>query len=281
MEIPFLRLEGVTYQYPDGTRALDDISLEIHKGRKIALLGNNGAGKSTLLLHLNAILAPTSGELFFKGEPFTYKRKAKRLLREEVGIVFQDPDTQLFSSSVYEDIKYGPGNMGLTLEEIKDRVDEVMVMTETDSLKDKPPHLLSLGQKKRVAIAGVLAMQPKLLIMDEPMAGLDPYYADKIFNILNRIINPDRSIIISTHDVDFAFEWADELWIMSSGQMISRGNPIEIFQKEEILSASHLKKPWIMDVYEQVRNYARVEHYPRSREELFKALQTMNQQLLV
>ncbi|MDF1511426.1 ATP-binding cassette domain-containing protein [Robertmurraya sp. DFI.2.37] len=143
----FLELKNVSYQYPDGTLALNNISLKITMGKKIALLGNNGAGKSTLLLHLNAVLAPTRGQLYYKGEEFTYKRKEKNKLRGDVGIVFQDPDTQLFSSSVYDDIQYGPRNMGLSKEEVESRVLTAMKLTDTMSLKEKPPHFLSVGQK--------------------------------------------------------------------------------------------------------------------------------------
>lgn len=276
MDKPLIRLDDVTFQYPDGTQALKHISLQIKKGRKIALLGNNGAGKSTLLLQFNAILAPTSGQLIYKGESITYKRSEKNMLRQQVGIVFQDPDTQLFASTVFEDIQYGPRNMGLSQEEVISRVEYAMHLTETDSLMDKPPHLLSLGQKKRVAIAGVLAMNPELMILDEPTAGLDPYYTEKILDILNTIFNPNRSILISTHDVDFAYEWADELWIMSDGHLISVGSPVEVFQNTENLSKSHLKKPWIMDVFDQIKDLVDTNEYPSSRKELMMILQKIN-----
>lgn len=276
MEQPFLKLKDLSYQYPDGTMALNNISIEIKKGRKIALLGNNGAGKSTLLLHLNAILAPISGHLFYKGKNFTYTRREKRMLRQQVGIVFQDPDAQIVSSSVYEDIRYGPRNMGLSPTEVKDRVETAMEMTDTVSLKEKPPHFLSLGQKKRVAIAGVLAMNPELMILDEPTSGLDPYYTEKVLNILNVVSKENCTILISTHDVDFAYEWADEVWIMVDGRMISVGSPIEVFQDESIVHKSHLKKPWIIDVFDQVSGLLKVRKYPRSRSELLKMLQEVS-----
>jgi cobalt/nickel transport system ATP-binding protein len=276
MNVPILELVAISYQYPDNTVALDNVSLKIERGRKIALLGNNGAGKTTLLLHLNAILTPTSGYMLFNGERITYKRIEKKKLRQHVGIVFQDPDTQLFSSSVYEDIKYGPRNMGLTPEKVKEAVDVAIALTETASLKEKPPHFLSLGQKKRVAIAGVLAMNPELIILDEPTAGLDPYYTKKIMNILNTIQTENRTIIISTHDVNLAFEWADEVWIMNDGKIISSGCPTIVFQNETILQKCHLEKPWIMDVFESIKGQIKDENYPRTRRELLKIIQDLN-----
>ncbi|PWA12209.1 energy-coupling factor ABC transporter ATP-binding protein [Pueribacillus theae] len=273
MNIPILELKGISYQYPDHTAALKNVSLKIERGKKIALLGNNGAGKSTLLLHLNAILTPSAGHMLFKGERMTYKRIEKQKLRQHVGIVFQDPDSQLFSSSVYEDIKYGPRNMGLAPEKVKEAVDVAMALTETASLKEKPPHFLSLGQKKRVAIAGVLAMNPELLILDEPTAGLDPYYTKKIMNVLNAIQNENRTMIISTHDVNLAFEWADEVWIMNDGKIISTGCPTIVFQDEAILNKSHLEKPWIMDVFETIKGPMKNISYPRSRIELLRSIQ--------
>lgn len=276
MHVPILELKDISYQYSDHTVALKNVSLKIERGRKIALLGNNGAGKSTLLLHLNAILIPSTGHMLFRGKRITYKRIEKQKLRQHVGIVFQNPDSQLFASSVYEDIKYGPRNMGWTPEKVKEAVDAAMALTETDSLKEKPPHFLSLGQKKRVAIAGVLAMNPELLILDEPTAGLDPYYTKKIMNILNTIQNENRTIIISTHDVNLAFEWADEVWIMNDGQIISSGCPTIVFQDEAILHKSHLEKPWIMDVFETIKGQMKEVSYPRSRIELLKSIQDLN-----
>lgn len=270
---PFLELKNVSYQYPDGTLALNNISLQIITGKKIALLGNNGAGKSTLLLHLNAVLAPTTGQLYYKGKDFTYKRKEKNKLRGDVGIVFQDPDTQLFSSSVYDDIQYGPRNMGLSKEEVESRVLEAMEMTDTMSLKEKPPHFLSVGQKKRVAIASVLSMKPALMIFDEPTAGLDPYYTNRILNILNQLATKERTILVSTHDVDFAYEWADEIWLLSEGMLIARNAPFEIFQDQTLLAKSHLRQPWVLEVFAKIKEPLKMSTCPRSKEELLTILE--------
>lgn len=277
MNLPIIELQDISYRYSDNTLALKNVSLKIERGRKIALLGNNGAGKSTLLLHLNAILTPSTGHMLFKGGRFTYKRMEKQKLRQHVGIVFQDPDSQLFSANVYEDIKYGPRNMGLPPKEIKKAVDVAMALTDTGSLKEKPPHFLSLGQKKRVAIAGILAMNPELLILDEPTAGLDSYYTKNIMNVLNKIQTKNHTIIISTHDVNLAFEWADEVWIMNNGKIISSGCPTIVFQDEAILNKSHLEKPWIMDVFESMKDQNKNVSCPRSRIELLRIIQDFKQ----
>lgn len=267
-----LEIENLSHQYPDGTMALQSVSLTIEKGKKIALLGNNGAGKSTLFLHLNAILQPTSGKMYYKGKPFTYKRKEKQKLRADVGVVFQDPETQLFSSSVYDDIQYGPLNMGLPKEQVEKAVQRAMELTETESLKDKPPHFLSIGQKKRAAIATVLSMNPSLLILDEPTAGLDPYYSNKILHILDEVSSEERTIIISTHDIDFAFEWADEIWVISGGRLIAQDFPVQVFQNKEVLEKSHLRLPWVLEVFEQMAGQADSMQPPNSKEELFALL---------
>lgn len=274
MTTPFIELQNLTYQYPDGTVALNNISLEIEQGKKIALLGNNGAGKSTLLLHLNAILTPTSGKFFYKGNAFTYKRKEKKLLRGDVGVVFQDSETQLFSSSVYEDIQYGPRNMGLSKEQVDEVVQKAMELTDTLSLKEKPPHFLSIGQKKRAAIATVLSMNPSLMIFDEPTAGLDPYYSNRIVSILEQSANENRTILVSTHDIDFAYEWADEIWVLSGGKLIAKNRPVEVFQDASVLEQSHLRLPWVLEVYEKVKGGLNEQNSPRSKEELFEMLQT-------
>ncbi|HZG70889.1 MAG TPA: ATP-binding cassette domain-containing protein [Chondromyces sp.] len=253
MSGPLLEMEGVSYQYPDGTAALDDVSLKIEQGKKIVLLGNNGAGKSTLFLHFNAILRPASGSIRFLGEKLRYKQREVRKLRQRVGIVFQNPDTQLFSTSVYEDIKYGPANLGWPAHEVEMAVEEAMIRTEVDSLKDRPPHLLSLGQKKRVTIAGILAMKPDLLILDEPTAGMDSYYSKKIMGILDSVMNPERSIVLSTHDVNLAYEWADQILVMKNGRLMAKGNPDVIFFNEELCRECHLEKPWIVEMYEKIR----------------------------
>ncbi|WHY03348.1 ATP-binding cassette domain-containing protein [Neobacillus sp. DY30] len=274
MSEQILTFEQVSYQYADGTMALNQINLSIEKGKKIALLGNNGAGKSTLFLLMNGILKPTSGSIFYSGKKLTYKRKEIQQLRQKVGIVFQNSETQLFSSSVYDDIKFGPKNLNLPTEEIERLVKEVITLTETESLKDKPPHFLSIGQKKRVAIAGIVAIDPELMVLDEPTDGLDPYYSNRIMEIMDKMNHRNRTILLSTHNVDLAYEWADEIIILNNGHLLAQGTPIEVFNKKEILEKSHLQKPWIMEVFEKFhRTDFSNKKYPRSKAELFEMME--------
>jgi cobalt/nickel transport system ATP-binding protein len=163
----------------------------------------------------------------------------------------QNSETQLFSSCVYEDIKFGPKNLNLPTEEIERRVKKVITLTETELLKDKPPHFLSMGQKKRAAIAGIVAINPELMVLDEPTDGLDPYYSNRIMEILDKMNHRNRTILLSTHNVDLAYEWADEIIILNNGHLLAQGTPIEVFNKKEILEKSHLQKPWIIEVFEK------------------------------
>lgn len=271
MSEPIITFKQVSFQYADGTMALNQINLSIEKGKKIALIGNNGAGKSTLFLLLNGILKPTSGSILFNGMKLAYKRKEIQQLRQQVGIVFQNPETQLFSSSVYDDIKFGPKNLDLLPEEIERRVNEVMILTDTELLKDKPPHFLSIGQKKRVAIAGIVAMNPDLMVLDEPTAGLDPYYSNRMMDLLEDIHHENQTILLSTHNVNLAYEWADEVIILNNGHLLTQGTAVEVFKKREILEKSHLQVPWMMEVFERFYGTnITIEKYPRSKEQLFE-----------
>lgn len=246
--VNYFELANISYRYPDGTHALRDLSLTIGRGERIALIGHNGAGKSTLFQQLNGILQPTTGEVLFNGQKMSYRKKELKRVREHVGIVFQDPDAQLFSGNVKQDIAFGPTNLGLTQQEVQARVDWAIAQTEIDSLADKPIHFLSLGQKKRVAIAGVLAMQPAVLILDEPTAGLDHYYANQIFSLLRQLETPERTVLLSTHDTQLAYEWADRIVVLHEGTIIYDGNPYDIFSQDDLLQKAHLEKPWVFDV---------------------------------
>lgn len=278
MKTPIVSMKNVTYKYPDKTLVLKNLSLNIDRGKKIALIGNNGAGKSTLFLLLNGILKPTSGDLFFNKSKISYTRKDLKKLRQKVGIVFQQPDAQLFSSSVYEDIKFGPRNLGLSPEKIQIAVNEAIMLTETGDFKDKPPHFLSLGQKKRVAIAGIIAMKPELMVLDEPTAGLDPYYAKKIMKILEDIHHENRTILLSTHNVDLAYEWANEIIVLHNGAIKAQGTPDEVFQNKELLHQCHLEQPMILEIYQQLlaRHHASIAtEYPISKKQLIEKLTSL------
>jgi len=218
---PILELQEVCFRYPDGSVGLDKCSFSIQRGNRIALLGANGAGKTTLFLHLNGILKPKSGRVFFNGSPLDYSRQGLHNLRSRIGLVFQNPDSQLFSASVREDVSFGPLNLGLDNETVKSRVEDALKSVGMLNCADKPVHNLSYGQKKRVCIAGVLAMQPDVLILDEPMAGLDVAMQVELTHILERVHTEGMTIIIATHDIDFAYQWADFLTVLVKGSCAS------------------------------------------------------------
>jgi cobalt/nickel transport system ATP-binding protein len=159
-------------------------------------------------------------------------------------------------------------------EELEKTVHEAMILTETESLKDKPPHFLSIGQKKRVAIAGIIAMNPELMILDEPTAGLDPYYSKKIMQLLHNLDHENRTILLSTHNVDLAYEWADEVIILNNGKIIAQGSPVEVFQNTEAIQQSHIEKPWIMEIFEHLAETKvfSQKNYPTSKKELFEMM---------
>lgn len=271
-------IENLTHCYADGTIALRNLSLTVKQGKKIAILGNNGAGKSTLLLHLNGILQPTNGTIRFKGREVKYDRKSLLSLRKHVGIVFQDPDSQLFSANVIQDIAFGPQNLGLPKEEVLRKVEWAMEQTETTEFSDKPTHFLSLGQKKRVAIAGVLAMDPEIIILDEPTAGLDSYFSKQIMNVLDHIQKQGKTIILSTHDVNLAYQWADEIIIMHDGEILCYGDPVTVFKQAHLIRKAHLDAPWVMETFQflvQEKFFSSNEAIPQNKEELFQKISSI------
>ncbi len=232
-----LTLQNVTYRYPDGTTALDDCSLTICRGARTAVLGANGAGKTTLFLHLNGILRPSGGLVLCKSVPLDYSRSGLRKLRSLVGLVFQNPDNQLFSASVREDVSFGPMNMGLAENEVRKRVEESLQTVGMTEAADRPVHNLSYGQKKRVCIAGVLAMRPEIVVLDEPMAGLDAAMQEELLAVLDRLHRAGMSIIIATHDLDFAYGWADNSIVLQAGRLLADGPPEEILLREDVQSS--------------------------------------------
>ncbi|MCL6634736.1 MAG: ATP-binding cassette domain-containing protein [Peptococcaceae bacterium] len=266
-----LEAVGVEFAYPDGTRALKGVSMGIEKGKKVAVLGPNGAGKSTVFLHFNGILRPGRGRIRFAGKDVRYDHASLMELRKNVGIVFQDPDTQLFSASVFQEISFGPLNLGLPREQVEKRVREAMAATEITALAKKPTHLLSYGQKKRVSIADILAMEPAVIICDEPTAWLDPGHSRQVLELFERISRQGTTIVMSTHDVDTAFAFADYIFVMNDGCVVGEGAPQDVFQNEALLKAADLEKPWLIDVYQRLKEKGWVNNGappPRTREEL-------------
>ena len=245
-----LETKDVSYKYPDGTPALKDVNFHASKGEIVALLGPNGAGKSTLFLHFNGILRPSSGKIMVEEVPLNYNKKAIMNVRQKVGIVFQNPDDQLFAPTVAEDVSFGPLNMGLDQDEVEKRVTESLKRVGMSGFEKKPPHHLSGGQKKRVAIAGILAMRPGIMVLDEPTSGLDPKGASQILHLLNQLNQEGMTIVISTHDVDLVPLYASQVYIISDGHIIKEGTPQDVFGDVETIRNANLRLPRIAHLME-------------------------------
>lgn len=249
-----METKQLCFNYPDGTPALKDLSIQIQKGKTTGILGGNGAGKSTLFLNLNGILRPTSGQVYHKNLPISYSSKSLNQLRQSVGIVFQDPDTQLFSASVYQDVSFGVVNLGLPKSEAHLRTENALKRTGTYELRQKPTHSLSYGQKKRVALAGIIAMEPEVLILDEPTAGLDPQGVSEIMQLI-RELQQDLgiAILIATHDMDLVPMYCDYIYLLNQGEIVGCGSPDEIFNQPSLLRQIHLRLPRIGHLMELLK----------------------------
>ena len=234
-----VEVKELEFSYPDSTHALLGISFKITHGESVAIVGANGAGKSTLLLHLNGYLTPTIGQVRIGDFPLT--KETLQEVRRTVGMVFQDPDDQLFMSTVYDDVAFGPLNLGLPIAEVDTRVQMALETVGVAHLKNRPPHRLSSGQKRRVAIATVLSMTPDILVMDEPTAGLDPQARRQLINLLHTF---KHSKIIATHDLDMVMDLCERTIILHDGKIKADGPTSEIFQNEQLLAESHLEKPF-------------------------------------
>ena len=246
-----IEAKDLCYTYEDGTTALDHVSFFAEEGCVTGILGSNGAGKSTLFLNLNGVLTPAGGEVLLDGEKVSYTRQGLTELRRKVGIVFQDPDDQLFSADVYRDVSFGPVNLGLPEDEVRRRVESALELTGISDLRGKPTHALSYGQKKRAAIAGVAAMQPRVMILDEPTAGLDPQGVSDIMKLLKKLRSElGMTIILATHDMDIVPLYCDRVFLLSGGKMLRSGTPEEVFSDPEELRRNHLRLPRIAHLME-------------------------------
>ena len=239
-----LEVKDLTYTYEDGTRALDGLSLTARAGEVTGILGANGAGKSTLFLALNGVLTPASGAVFLGGKPVSWRRKDLPELRRRVGIVFQDPDDQLFSADVYRDVSFGAVNLGLPEGEVRRRVDAALERTGAAAFARKPTHALSYGQKKRAAIAGVLVMEPEVLILDEPTAGLDPEGVEEMVGLLAELGKDGaRTIFLATHDMDLVARCCHRVCLLERGRTVWQGTPGDLFRQRGLLEEHHLRLP--------------------------------------
>lgn len=265
-------VQNVTYSYPDTTTAIENISLQIPIGAKIALLGPNGAGKSTLLHHLNGLKLPQEGSISIMGIPLN--KKSAKTIRQKVGLVFQDPDDQVISGTVWEDVQFGPRNLGMSEAEIEAVCNVALGSVGMLEFKQRAPYQLSYGQKKRVAIAGILAMTPDIVILDEPMSYLDPKGQDEVAALLQGLNFMGKTILLSTHDVDFAVSWADTVIIMKDGRLLAYGGP-ELLVDEEWIRKADLHLPRIARLFRMIPNL-NLEKLPTNEQQaarlLFKLL---------
>ena len=248
-----LSTKNLSYTYPDGTHALKNVNMDILKGQKVAIMGPNGAGKSTLFSHFNGLTEPTSGHIELDGKTMKYDKDTLLEVRQKVGIVFQDPNDQLFAPTVKEDVAFGPMNLGLSYEEVEKRVNEALELVGMEKFRDKTPHHLSGGQQKRVAIAGIIAMRPEIMILDEPTAGLDPEGVDKVLDILNDLNNDGMSIVISSHDIEMVNGFAEKIFVLNEGEILASGDKHNIFSNKELLKTAHLKAPIATEILYQLK----------------------------
>lgn len=239
-------VQGLNYTYPDGTRAIKNLNLQIKEHKRVAVLGANGSGKTTLLYHFNGLILPQDGQIRIFGEKVS--KKNIKTIRQKVGLLFDNPDNQLFSTTVFNDVAFGPRNLGLDENTVLEKVQRAMELVNVIDLKDKTPYNLSLGQKKRVAIAGVLAMEPSLLLLDEPFSGLDPISLKHFLNILDDLFAKGTTQVISTHDVDIAYSWADEVIILDKGKILAEGG-VELLQDARLMERACLGVPMLARVF--------------------------------
>jgi len=242
MSEPVLDVRGLAYAYPDGHQALFGVDLHVHAGERVALLGPNGAGKTTFVLHLNGILQPGAGSVSVSG--LGVEKANLREIRRRVGVVFQDPDDQLFMPRVREDVAFGPANLGLKGAELEARVTEALEQVGMGEFADRPPHHLSYGQRRRVAVATVLAMRPEILVLDEPSSNLDPASRRELADILRSL---DVTVLMVTHDLPYALELCERSVILSDGAIVADGPTRAILTDEKTMRAHRLELPFGFD----------------------------------
>jgi len=255
-----IKVRDVQFSYPAGVAAIKGVSLEIQRGERVAILGPNGSGKSTLILLIAGLLSPQNGEITVFDEKTTSKTFQK--LRSRIGVVFQDPDDQLFTQSVIEDIEYGPKNLRLPEEDIKRRSSHVLAKMGIDHLKDRPPHRLSFGEKKKVSLATALVLEPELLMFDEPTSNLDLVSRRGLIDTLNELNRAGTTTVISTHDVEALPELADRVIVINHGTMFGEGEIHMILQNSKLLKSAGLESPAIVRLFTELKSKGLVETVP-------------------
>ena len=234
-------LQCETHTYPDGTVGMHDVDFSVYPDEVVALVGGNGAGKSTLLEHLNATLVPDDGELVVDGTAITEDNKAHA--RQQVGFVFQDADTQLVAPTVLDDVLFGLQNYGVSGAEAEERAKQALETVDAGHLVDRVPHYLSGGEKRLVGLAGVLVLEPSVIVLDEPLAGLDPTRSRLVADRIRQIHSDGISVVLSTHDLEFAAEVADRICVMADGNIVGSGTPREVFYDDTLLDQANLHPP--------------------------------------
>ncbi|MGK9461737.1 ATP-binding cassette domain-containing protein [Streptomyces sp. G6] len=242
-EAALVALRGVSFAYEEGPDVLTGLDFAVREGRALALLGRNGSGKTTLMRLLSGGLKPRAGRLTLDGEPVVYDRRGLTRLRTTVQLVVQDPDDQLFAASVAQDVSFGPLNLGLSDAEVRSRVGEALAALDIARLADRPTHLLSYGQRKRAAIAGAVAMRPRVLILDEPTAGLDPDGQERLLATLDRLRAGGTTVVMATHDVDLALRWSDDAALLTPAG-VHTGPTAAMLARTELLRQAGLRLPW-------------------------------------
>ena len=261
-----LEARDVRYRYPRGREAICGISFHFRRGEKIALVGPNGAGKSTLLQMFNGMIRPDSGILLFDNMPMQYDTASLRRIRKRVGFVLQNPDRQIIAPSVYQDVAFGPTNLGYGEEKVREVVTTALRHVGLVGFERRPPHQLSGGEKKRVAIAGVLAMDPDVLVFDEPTSGLDPSGSEDLMELLDELNHDGKTIVISTHDVELAYPWADRAILLADGRIIREDVPDVAFGNPKYVRMAHLSVPTLLELSMELakRGFTIPERKPRS-----------------
>ncbi|WP_231129908.1 energy-coupling factor ABC transporter ATP-binding protein [Corynebacterium xerosis] len=255
-----LAARGIGFRHP-GVQVLSDVDLEVFARERLALLGANGSGKSTLLRLMAGAIRPTSGHLEFDGSPCSYGRRGRNDLRRRVQLVLQDPDDQLFATSVAADVSYGPVNQGLPEDEVRARVDEAMAAVEVADLADRVPHQLSYGQRKRVALAGALAMRPDVLLLDEPTAGLDPAATRNLLGTLAGLHDRGVAVVMATHDVDVAWAFAARAAVLVDGGAVT-GDAADVLLDPVLARRARLSLPWAPMVARALGRHPATIHGP-------------------
>lgn len=279
-----MAFDQVTYTYPCApSPAVRALSLSIPPGKKCAIVGQNGSGKTTLFRLANGLFRPHHGQIYWQGQPLKYDRVTLNQLRQKVGLVFQNPEQQLVATTVAEDLSYGLFNLGLPESEIADRVHQILQDFDLMELANSPVNYLSLGQKKRVAIADVMILEPELLLLDEPTAFLDPRHTRELLHQLAQIQTTGTTIVMASHNLDLVYHWADWLFVLDRGQLMLEGPPDEVFAERQRLETLQLGVPVAIALLEQVQTWllaqARQDTLPFEviQEALRQALKQVNE----